>query len=98
MPISIRDFETNVIGKIGRKFTIVEKKKHHIYYEVWDNDEKICSTHRSHKSSGKDIYDNTLSKIAHQLKLNSLKQLYLLEECSFSENDYFNLLKQKKCH
>ena len=95
MPISIRDFETNIIGKIGRKFKIVEKKKHHIYYEVWHNDKKICGTHRSHKSSGKEIYNNTLSEVAHQLKLNNLKQLYRLEECSFSEDEYFNLLKQK---
>lgn len=96
MAISIRDFEANIIGKISRRFKIVEKKKHHIYYEVWDNDKKICGTHRSHKSSGKEIYNNTLSEIAHQLKLNNLKQLYLLEECSFSEDDYFNLIKEKQ--
>jgi len=96
MPISIRDFEDNVIGKIGRKFRIVEKKKHHIYYEIWYNDKKICGTHRFHKSTGKEIYDNTLSDIARQLKLNNLKQLYLLEECSFSENDYFDLLMLKQ--
>ena len=95
MPMSVLKFRKGVIGKIGKKLDIKESNKSHKVIQIWYNDKRILDTHYSHGSSGENIDNNILSKIRKQLKLDNMRQLYKLEECSMSEDEYFNLLKEK---
>jgi hypothetical protein len=95
MPMRLLEFKNAVIGKIKKKFEVVERVGNHVYYEIWYNGMKIKETYHSHGSSGKEISDDILQKIKRQLNLNSIKQLYDLKNCPMTEEDYFNLLKQK---
>jgi len=75
MPISVRDFKSRVIGKIKEKFEIKEAPgRTHDFIEIWYQDKKVCETHYSHGSEGKDIDDSILSKIKRQLKLDRMEQ------------------------
>lgn len=95
MPIKLSEFKSGVIRKIRKKFEIKERKGAHIYYEIWYRGIKVKETYHSHGSGGKEISDDILQKIKRQLNLNSIKQLYDLKNCPMSDEDYFNLLKQK---
>lgn len=93
MPINKTDFQNKVLGKIKSKFEIKESSEKHLKYEIWYGGRKIARTYCSH--GGKEIYDEILSKIKRQLKLDRMEQLYGLKNCPFSAQDYFNLLKEK---
>jgi len=89
------EFKNGVIGKIKKKFTVNERIGNHIYYEIWHEGTKIEETYHSHGSSGKEITDDVLQKIKRQLNLSNIKQLYELKSCQMTEEEYFNILKQK---
>lgn len=93
--MNISEFKNDVIGKIKKKFEVKEINSHHIIYEIYYKNKKVCKTYCSHGSSGKEIYDSILSRIKGQLRLDNLKQLYELKECPMTSEDYFNLLKEK---
>jgi hypothetical protein len=95
MPVKIKDFEKNVIGKIKKNFRVEKSNKHHIYYEVYFENKMILKIYYSHGSGGNDISDNILSKIKKELFLDNSQQLRDLINCPMSSDDYFNLLKEK---
>lgn len=93
--MKLLEFQNGVMGKIKKKFKVVKRGGKHVYYEIWYNGVKIKETYHSHGSSGKEISDDILQKIKRQLNLNNIRQLYDLKNCSMTEEDYLDLLKQK---
>ena len=95
MPMKMSELEEGVIGKLKGKFEIDQTSRGHIYYEISYKGKKVVETHRSHGSGGKEIFDDILSKIKRQLRLDNVKQLHDLKNCPMSAEDYVDLLKQK---
>ncbi len=95
MPIKIKDFEKNIIGKIKNNFRVEKSNTHHVYYRVYFKDKRILRVYCSHNNKGSDISDGILSKIKKELFLDSSQQLRDLINCPMSSDDYFDLLKEK---
>jgi len=95
MPISTLNFRSKVIGKIKKKLKVEEVSEGHVRFKLYYKGKKFGETFCSHGSGGKDIYDAILSKIKRQLYLDNLKQLYDLEKCPMTAEDYLKLLRQK---
>lgn len=80
-----------------RKGFTEKRSGHHIFYQYETPDGKLCpevDTYMSH-GSGNDLSDPLLSSMRRQMKFDKLADVLAFIECTFSKEEYFDLLKRK---